>query len=50
MEYRTLGKTGLGVSARAAVDLPPLTPEERSRAMLIAGEVGTISSLGIIQG
>jgi hypothetical protein len=32
------------------VDLPPLTPEERSRAMLIAGEVGTISSLGIIRG
>ena len=34
----------------AAVDVPPLTPEERSRAMLIAGEVGAISSLGIIQG
>ena len=34
----------------AAVDVPPLTAEERKRAMLIAGEVGTISSLGIIQG
>ena len=45
MECRTLGKTGLNVSARATVDVPSLTPEERSRAMLIAGEVGTISSL-----
>ena len=34
----------------SAVDVPPLTPEERTRAMLIAGEVGSISSLGIIQG
>ena len=34
----------------AAVDVPPLTPQERQRAMLIAGEVGSISSLGIIQG
>ncbi len=34
----------------AAVDVPPLTPEERSRAKLIAGEIGGISSLGIIQG
>jgi len=33
----------------AAADVPPLSPEERSRAMLIAGEVGSISSLGLIQ-
>ena len=34
----------------ATVDVPPLTPAERRRAMLIAGEIGSISSLGIIQG
>ena len=33
-----------------AVDVPPLTPQERSRAMLIAGEVSSFSSLGVIQG
>ncbi len=33
-----------------AVDVPPLTPDERSRAMLIAGEVSSFSSLGVIQG
>ena len=31
-------------------DVPSLSPEERSRAMMIAGEVGSISSLGLIQG
>jgi len=31
-------------------DVPSLSPEERSRAMIIAGEVGSISSLGLIQG
>ena len=33
-----------------AVDVPSLTSEERSRAMLIAGEVGSFSSMGVIQG
>lgn len=33
-----------------AANVPSLSPEERSRAMLIAGEVGSISSLGLIQG
>ena len=45
MECRTLGKTGLDVSAR-----PPWTYHRSRRRsahalMLIAGEVGTISSL-----
>ena len=33
----------------AAANVPPLTTEERSRAMAIAGEVGSISALGLIQ-
>ena len=41
-------RTQLEENAGAA-DVPPLSPEERSRAMLIAGEVGSISSLGLIQ-
>ena len=41
-------RTQLEANAGAAA-VPPLTPDERSRAMLIAGEVGSISSLGLIQ-
>ena len=33
----------------AAADVPPLSTQERSRAMAIAGEVGSISGLGLIQ-
>ena len=44
------GQDGTQRIREATVDVPSLTPEERSRAMLIAGEAGTISSLGIIQG
>ena len=33
----------------AAANVPPLSGEERSRAMAIAGEVGSISALGLIQ-
>lgn len=32
-----------------AMDVPPLTPEERARAAAIAGEVGSMSGFGVIQ-